>query len=229
MSNTLTQSMSNRHEPKMAIIVYSGTNNSVYLEQRDIMSGKMGAGRPLSKKCLTEIIKAIAEDSEDLTIGYHGAIPKNLLYADTTTGRTKLVWYNPPRKRKMYFVESLGIPNGELVMPGIIYEMNNDHLNVYAFKGRVPKGDLYNGPFFNISGNSVCLGNAKAKKPRNMTYVETMEYWETLFWKSEFSHLSANPIKGNLAVITKKCITEKLPFPLDVLIPDKTKLSDLLK
>lgn len=221
--------MSSRHEPKMAVIVYLGNNNSVYLEQRDITLGKMGAGRPLSKKCLTEIINAIAEDSEDLTIGYHGAIPKNLLYADTTTGRTRLVWYNPPRKRRLYFVKSLGIPNGEIAMPGIIYVMNNDRLSVYSFKGRVPKGDLYNGPFFNVSEHSVCLGNAKTKKPRKMTYVEAMEYWETLFWKSEFSHLGVNPIKGNLAVITKKCITEKLPFPVDVLIPSKTKLLDLLK
>lgn len=229
MSNGLTQSLSERHEPKMAIIVYSGNGNSVYLEQRDINKGKMGAGRPLSKKCLTEIMRTLAEDSKELTIGYHGEIPKNLLFADTTTGRLKLVWYNPPRKRKMYFVNDLGIPNGEVKMPGIVYEMCNERLKVFAFKGRVPKDELYQAPFFNVNNHDVCLGSAKAKKPTNMTYAEAIKYWETLFWNSEFSHLyGANPIEGNLAVITKKCIEDKQPFPIEVLIPSNTKLSSIL-
>lgn len=229
MSNRLTQSLSEKHVPQMAIIVYAGNANSVYLEQRDIKEGKMGAGRPLSKKCLTGIIQTLAEDSEELTTGYHGIIPKNLLFADTTTGRLKLVWYNPPQKRMMFFTKELGIPDGKILVPGIVYVMCNEHLGVYAFKGRVPKEDLYQAPFFNVNNHSVCLGTAKAKKPTNMTYSEAMAYWETLFWKSEFSHLyGANPVDGNLAVITKNCIVERTPFPTDVLLPSQTKLSKLL-
>ena len=79
MSNQLTRALDEVYEPKMAIIVYSSTNSAPYLEQRDIINGKMGAGKPMTKKCVTEIFRAIVEDSEDLSQGYHGVIPKNFL------------------------------------------------------------------------------------------------------------------------------------------------------
>lgn len=230
MSNQLTRALEEIYEPKMAIIVYSSPNSAPYLELRDINDGKMGAGKPLTKKCVTDIFRAIVEDSEDLSEGYHGVIPRNLLYADTTTGRTRLIWYNPPMKRKMYFVGSLGIPEGEVVMPGIVYEANDNLLKVYCFKGRVPKDTLYQAPFFNVNDHEVCLGTAKARRPKSLSYIEAMEYWETMFWNSEFSHLYGNnPIKGNLAVITKKCIENREPFPTRALVKSNYKLKDLLK
>lgn len=230
MSNQLTQALDEMYDPKMAIVVYTSTNSAPYLERRDIIDGKMGAGKPLTKKCVTEIFRAIVEDSEDLSQGYHGVIPKNLLYADTTTGRTRLIWYNPPMKRRMYFVDSLGIPEGEVVMPGIVYEANDNSLKVYCFKGKSPKDPLYQAPFFNVSNHDVCLGTAKTKRPKSLTYIEAMEYWETMFWNSEFSHIyGGNPVKGNLAVITKNCIEKGQPFPMDALLKSKIKLKDILK
>lgn len=230
MSNQLTQKLEDTYEPMMAIIVYASQGSAPYLEQRNITDGKMGAGRPLTKKCVTDIFRTIVEDSEDLSEGYHGIIPRNLLYADTTTGRTRLIWYNPPMKRKMYFVGSLGIPEGEIVMPGVLYEANDNTLKVYCFKGKVPKDTLWQAPFFNVNNHAVCLGTAKAKRPKSLTYIEAMEYWETMFWNSEFSHLyGGNPINGNLALITKSCIQNGDPFPTSVLIKSKTKLKDLLR
>ena len=230
MSNQLTQKLEDTYEPMMAIIVYASQGSAPYLEQRNITDGKMGAGRPLTKKCVTDIFRAIVEDSEDLSEGYHGVIPRNLLYADTTTGRTRLIWYNPPMKRKMYFVGSLGIPEGEIVMPGVLYEANDNTLKVYCFKGKVQKDTLWQAPFFNVNNHAVCLGTAKAKRPKSLTYIEAMEYWETMFWNSEFSHLyGGNPINGNLALITKSCIQNGDPFPTSVLIKSKTKLKDLLR
>ncbi len=230
MSNQITRTLEETYEPKMAIIVYSSENSAPYLEQRDITDGKMGAGKPLTKKCVTDIFRAIVEDSEDISEGYHGVIPRNLLYADTTTGRIRLIWYNPPMKRRMYFAGSLGIPEGEIVVPGMVYEANDNSLRVYSFKGKTPQGPLYQAPFFNVSNHAVCLGTAKAKRPKSLTYIEVIEYWETMFWNSEFSHLYGhNPIKGNLAVITKSCIEKREPFPTNALIKSSYKLKDLLK
>ena len=48
MSNGLTNLLKEEHIPEMAIIVYSSSENKVYLERRDITDGKMGAGKPLS-------------------------------------------------------------------------------------------------------------------------------------------------------------------------------------
>ena len=130
----------------------------------------------------------------------------------------------------MYFVGSLGIPEGEIVMPGVLYEANDNTLKVYCFKGKVPKDTLWQAPFFNVNNHAVCLGTAKAKRPKSLTYIEAMEYWETMFWNSEFSHLyGGNPINGNLALITKSCIQNGDPFPTSVLIKSKTKLKDLLR
>lgn len=227
--NKLTSKISARLTPQMAIIVY-GYEQSVYLEQRNIENGKMGAGRPLSKDCISQIVKAIAEDNEEMELGYRGVIPKNLLYADTTSGRTKLVWYNPPMKRMMYFTKSLGIPDGEVYVPGILYVAEDRKLRVWSFKGKTPKDKLYIAPYFNVNDENICLGNAKVAKPRHLTFSESMEYWEQMFWKSEFSHiLGGNPINGNLAVITKDCIETGKPFPSDVLIPSKHNLKEFLK
>lgn len=230
MSNQLTRTLEEVYEPKMAVIVYSSHDSGLYLEQRNITEGKMSAGIPLTKKCVTDIFRAIVEDSEDLSEGYHGIIPKNLLFADSTTGRTSLIWYNPPMKRRMYFTKALGIPEGDIEVPGIIYEANENKLKVYCFKGKVPKDILYHAPFFNVNSHAVCLGSAKAKRPKSLTYVEAIEYWESMFWNSEFSHIyGGNPIKGNLAVITKTCIEKGEPFPHSTLMKSNIKLKDLLK
>lgn len=231
--NQLTESINRKFKPQMAVVVYSdgNTSNGIYLEQRSIdKNGRMGAGRPLTKKCVTELVKAVAEETKELTIGYHGIIPRNLLCADTTTGRMKLVWYNPPQKRKHYFVKHLGIPDGEIEVPGLVYVVKDKSLYLYAFKGKTPKGKLYQAPFFNVNNGSVCLGNAKVKKPIDLTYEQAIKYWEAMFWQSEFSHLyGSNPVAGNLSTIVKECIKTGEPFPDDVLILSSTKLSDLLK
>lgn len=229
--NTLTTAVTDKMKPKMAVVVYQGRDHSdVYLEHRDIIDGKMGAGKPMRKKTIINIMQALAEDEANLEKGYHGVIPPTLLYADTTTGRVKLVWYNKPKKRKLYFSQSLGIKDGEVTVPGILYVAENSTLKVYAFKGRKPKEALFRAPFFNVSDESVCLGNAKVKTPELRTFQSAIEYWETMFWQSEFSHiLGDNPIDGNLATITKQCIADGEPFPTCVLKKSKHTLQEFLK
>lgn len=228
--NQLTERLSESVSPQMAIIVYSNNGKDIYLEQRDIENGRMCEGRPLTKKCITEIIQALAEDSKDIEIGYHGVIPKTLLYADTTTGSKKLVWYNPPQERMMYFTQNMGIPDGKVKLPGVVFIVDNGKMKCYAFKGKSPKDALYLAPFFNVSSEYVCLGSAKTQKPRNLTFQEEIDYWEKLFWGSEFSHmLGNNPIDGNLATITKNCIKTGEPFPTKVLKKHDKSLKDYLK
>jgi hypothetical protein len=128
-----------------------------------------------------------------------------------------------------YFSESLGIPNGEVLVPGLVYVTDGKSLSMYAFKGKKPKRLLYKAPFFNTSTN-VCLGSGKLPKPKDQTYANWMAYWEELFWKTEFSHLmGGNPVKGNLSIIMKECISGHKPFPLSSLIAIKTTLQSLYK
>lgn len=190
----------------------------------------MGAGVPLTKKCISDIVKTIAEDNKDISYGLHGPIPHNLLYADTSAGRIKLVWYRPPEKRHAYFSASVGIEDGDLIVPGLLYIVENDKMFMYAFKGTKPKSKLYRAPFMNVGEGNVCLGNAKISKPAENTFQNIIQYWEEMFWRSEFSHiLGTNPINGNLSTITKDCIKNGKAIPSSKLIAVKMTLNDILK
>lgn len=234
MSNVIKQ-LSEVYQPFAAIIAYKAdkekySEDVYYLEKRNIRNGKMGAGKPLTQKMLVTLIHSVQTSTAQLDLGMYGAIPNNILYCDTRIDHDRLVWYHGPEERFAYFSKGLNIPNGKMKVPGLLYVVHGNTLSMYAFKGKKPTGTLYRAPFMNTTTN-VCLGNAKVKKPDERTFANVIAYWEKMFWLSEFSHLSGdNPIKGNLAVLTKQLIKTGEEFPVDVLIEiNGTKLKDLLK
>lgn len=219
--NKTTEDLFDKAEPKMAIIVYGTRNSKYYLERRDIdKDGNMCAGVPLTENCLSDIVMSLSSAEKNLI---HGTIPANMLYADCRTGRGVYVWYRKEEKRMMYFNEQLGIDNGEMMVPGLVYKVSGNTLSVFAYKGRLTqKTKLYRAPFFNVSSSSVCLGSAKVSVPKVLTYESVLNYWEQMFWQSEFTHLlGGNSIKGNLSSITKRGIETGCRFPKEELIPIK--------
>ena len=226
--------LSNELIATCALVFYKNSVlKGAYVERREIKNGVMGAGKPLNVETLASLLKTVEKFAKDSTsmVSLHGEIPENLLYASTNIDTYKLVWYRKPEKRMLYFSDKLSIPNGEMEVPGLIYVANGSSLDMYAFKGTKPtsKSVLYNAPFFNVDGY-VCLGNGKMQKPKIQSYNNWMKYWEDMFWKTEFSHiLGENPIKGNLALITKDCIRHHKPFPTSVLVKTDKKLQSLYK
>lgn len=82
----------------------------------------------------------------------------------------------------------------------------------------------------NVSDTGVCLGNSKVEPPKQSTFNKLICYWEKMFWMSEFSHiLDVNPIKGNLATLTKHLIESGSKFPNEVLLPSIHTLKSLLQ
>lgn len=226
--NKLTEQLRTRLTPKMAIIVYSDEDeNNIYLERRDIVKGNMGAGIPLTEEC----IKDIAEMALDTTKKeLHGIIPSNMLYADGRKGYEKYVWFEKPQKRMHFFSKRLAIPNGELYTPSLLYVAIQNTLAIYAFIGDNPDTQLYRAPYFNVSETYVCLGNSKLSEITDMTYTNIMEYWEKMFWLSEFDHvLGTNPIVSNLSLLSKRLIKTGEPFPVTELIPINKTLKDFLR
>lgn len=215
--------------PEMALIFYVAAgdtgNDSYYVETHRIRNGRMGAGAPISKQCISDIASSF---SCELSITPHGRIPGNLLFADNRLGHQKYIWYNPPRKRHMFFAKQLSIPNGEYYVPGVVYAVSNGNLNVCAFKGEKPEDKLFTAPFFNTTDGRVCLGSAKIEYPHNPSFEDIMVYWEKLFWLTEFTHLggSHNPTKNNLVNVTKQ---SKERFDDEELIEMKVTLKNLLK
>lgn len=236
-TNELTRKLRMLLHPRAALIVYaqennshSMNNNSYFIEVRDIdESGRMGEGRPVTVEFMNELVRGY---SESHSITPYGRIPSNLLWCDPRKGSEKYIWYNPPQKRMMFFNDILKIENAKYNLPGIIYEAGESRLNVYAYKDKelTDKTELYAAPFFNVTGANVCLGSAKIEKPKDLTYMNLLEYWEKKFWLTEFSHLGGgeNPTKSNLVLVTKAA--KDKPFKFEELKPlNKLKLKDILR
>lgn len=228
----IIKTITDLYQPYAAIIAYRTDEehgSDYYLEKRDIKNGVMGAGQPLTEDLMASLIKNVATTNPQLDKSMFGAVPDNVLYCDTRMEKDKLVWYHGPEERNVFFIKELNIPNGRMKVPGILYVVDKGSLSIYAFKGKKPKNELYRAPFMNTTEN-VCLGSAKVTKPTERTFANVMAYWEKMFWLSEFSHLSGqNPIKGNLALLTKRLIETGEPFPTDVLKPVSKKLKEILK
>lgn len=229
--STITKKLKEKFQPFVALIAYrSNVDGSFYMESRDIKNGEMQNSKPLTIDCVSKLLKSIAKfkcevDDENI----YGRIPSNVLWYDSRFGKFTLIWYREPEIRRHYFSKGLGLPDGEIKIPGLLYIVRDKSLSMYAFKGTKPKNKLYHAPFMNVNNGSVCLGTAKVKKSPEQTFESVMKHWEDKFWLSEFSHIyGANPVKGNLSSIIKQCIATGEPFPIDNLIPANTNLKSIL-
>lgn len=231
----ITELLKQVYEPFCAIVAYKTApecgEKMYYLELHSICKdGSLGAGKPLKQSTMVRLFNAVSSTNRQLDSSMYGVMPDNVLYCDTRIGSERIVWYRKPEERSMFFLESLGIPNGRMFVPGLVYSASRNKLRVLAFKGNKPKIHLYYAPFMNTTPEYVCLGNSKVKFPSERTFSNVIEYWETMFWQSEFSHiLGDNPCLGNLATITKECMVEHKPFPQEMLKPTSIKLQDLFR
>lgn len=233
--NRITKDLTACVKPELAVIVYrykgDDGDSCYYLERRDIdNSGKMGAGIPLTEECVSGIARSFSSNDRSVV---HGEIPTNMLYADCRHGMERYVWYRKPEKRNIFFTEGLEIPSGLISIPGLVYKVENKELYVFSYitKRLTSKTQLYRAPFFNVyTDGKICLGNAKVKRSQECTYSGIMEYWEAMFWKSEFSHLlGTNPVRSNLSSLYKKLINTDEAFPVEELLKEKMKVGGLIK
>ena len=233
--STLKDLMRANIKPTDVLVFYKPDVNlggdGYYVEHRKVRNGKMEAAHPLTIDDFSKLVESTTKYARKETgrTALHGVIPPCLIYASSDLSDKRLIWYRPPQKHAMFFAKKMGIPDGEMWVPGLVFCASGGSLSLYAFKGHRPKNVLYRAPFFNVSDH-VCLGNAKMRKPKSDTYEAWIEYWENMFWKSEFSHIYGdNPVNGNLSVITKKCISEGCPFPTEVLKRSCLRLANLIK
>lgn len=124
--------------PKAALIAYECetadfSHPQNYLELRPINErGRMGAGIPVTYEFMNSLTESYTEGMNGTP---HGRIPPNMLLCDPRKGHEKYIWYNPPQKRKMYFQSCLHITDGTFNVPGIIYVVEQESMDVHAFKG----------------------------------------------------------------------------------------------
>lgn len=194
--NTRTEILTSTYKPELAIMVYkSKIKENFYLESHSVNEdGSINAGKPLLQETLQEIVDVFFDERQNMA-NIKGMLPENLLSFNLLPGGNyKMVWYRPAEIRVMHTAVQLKLPVNKTWVPAMIYLADKKNLNIFALKSNTrPKETtkLFKAPFFNVNNiGTVCLGNAQVKKPKDKTYTSLMQYWEDLFWLSEFSHVN---------------------------------------
>lgn len=235
--NTRTEEFLKSFKPMIAIMVYQANGNEYYLESHSINDkGQILEGKPLLQETIQEVVDVFYRDNESkIKIG--GIVPQNLLSCKIENGGNySMIWYRPAEIRLMHFKEELGLPIAKAWVPPMIYVVERKSLYVYALLDDdrpTDKTKLYRAPFPNVAETgSVCLGSARVKKHEN-NYEAIIQYWEDLFWLSEFTHFNGSDkiLKKPIEKFWKTLLnskTKKKWSDYDVLLESKTQLKKFI-
>ncbi|AQX84306.1 PRTRC system protein B [Flavobacterium branchiarum] len=235
--NDITKDFGTLYYPKSALVFYEtkGTDTAMYVEHFDMDSnGTPTNAHPLTVKEANVLAKALQTDEEKNTafLKPNGILPTNILHISPSEKGTVL-WYTKAQQRQLYFVDSLGIPNGKAQVPPMLWLASKSSLTVFALASdRRPteKTPLHYVPFFNIyeKGN-VCMGTVSIDIKNSASVEEFTRAWEHYFFNSYFSHsLCENLTKKNIVNLWKDLISTDKPFPKEVLKKNNKTLKNLL-
>lgn len=161
---------------------------------------------------------------------FEGAIPNNIHYVSQQGDLPTIVFSLNQPVRKLLFSESLGIKDGEVQLPNLLFVFRAHQLQLFAYKAKKlsPNTKLYAGPFHNTD-SSVCMGSARVKWKKR-TWNSVMDAIDTAFFRSLFTHYNNVPLKKGykLEHIFNECIANRTPFPTDALKPVKTTLQNII-
>ncbi len=237
-TNDITQNFGTLYYPKSALVFYetSGTESDMYVEHFDMdKNGNPVNAHPLTIKEASMLAKSLKTD-EELNKAFlkpKGILPTNILHINPSA-KGSVLWYTKSQQRKLYFVDSLGIPNGTAHVPPMVWSADKNSLMVFALPNdRRPteKTVLYYAPFFNIyeKGN-VCMGTVSIDIKKSASVEEFISAWEHYFFNSYFSHtLCENLTKKNIVNLWKDLVNSNKPFPKEVLKPKNKTIKNLLQ
>lgn len=225
--------------PKSLVVIYADKQEyNFYLESRGILPTDngftFGSPVPLDEKTLKQLVKHYSVKSNK-TIVNPEIIPEYLLYGQSDSDSTTVVWYRPAQKKVLNFSKSLKLKTTEVHIPATLFCIRNEALYAFALKdNKRPDYNtvLCNAPFFNIYGNgAVCLGTANIGKPGN-TFVDEIERYENGFYMAEQNGgTTEGRTKTPLAKLWGNQIKSKKPFDVKELIkhPKYKNLGDFLE
>lgn len=236
--NDIAQNFGTLYYPKSALVFYetSGTETDTYVEHFDMDSnGNPINAHPLTVKEASVLAKALQTDEQKSKafLKPNGILPTNILHINPGEKATVL-WYTKAQQRKLYFVNSLGIPNGTAKVPPLVWFANKNNLAVFSLatdRRPTERTPLHYAPFFNVyEDGRVCMGTVNIEIKNSASVEEFIQAWESYFFNSYFSHLlgSHSPIKGNCVNVWKDLIATDKPFPKEVLKENNRTLKNLL-
>lgn len=236
--NDITGNFGTLYLPKSALVFYEakGTEKTMYVEHFDMdKNGNPGNAHPLSVKEAEVLAKSLQTDEEKSKafLKPKGILPTNILHINPSNDKGKVLWYTKSQQKQLYFVDSLGIPNGKAQVPAMLWLASKTSLTVFALANdRRPteKTPLHYVPFFNIyeKGN-VCMGTVSIDIKNSASVEEFIQAWEHYFFNSYFSHsLCENLTKTNIVNLWKDLINTDKPFPKETLKKTNKTLKNLL-
>jgi PRTRC genetic system protein B len=241
MSNTndITASFGTLYHPKSALVFYEtkGTNSDVYVEHFDMdKQGNPINAHPLTEREAKVLAKALytEKDKDKAFLKSNGILPTNILHINPNTDKGAVLWYTKAKRRELFFVSGLDIPNAMVNVPPMVWYANKNSLWVFALASeRRPTENtpMYCAPFLNIyEDGRVCMGSVNINIKNSASVEEFVGGWEDYFFNSYFSHLLGNnsPIKGNCVNLWKELIQTGKPFPKEVLKKNNKTLKNLL-
>lgn len=234
----ITSAFGTLYNPVKAFVVYQkhSAEKSIYVEAYDMdKNGCPINAHPLSLKESTQIASAL-DTSDELTRKFlkpSGLLPKNVLHLNPEHNGSA-IWYTPSQKVSLFFVESLGITNGEAFVPPLLWKASKNTLYIYAIDTEMQINEqtpLYHAPFFNLYDDGrVCMGTVSVTIKSDCHLEEFISLWEQYFFNSYFSHLIGNtsPVKGNIIQLWQKLVGSGKSFPIKSLLKNGLTLKKLL-
>lgn len=237
-NHNIATDLGTMYEPKSALVIYQTkeTTPETYVEHFDMDKNGMPINaHPLSVREAENLAKMLKtrEQTEKAYLQSQGLLPNNILQIKLG-GNGTVIWFSKAQKRQLFFIESLGIPNGIANVPTLLWKATKTKLSIFALKGtRRPTlhSKLCYAPFFNIyQGGDICMGTVDVQTSKATSLEEFIQLWEEHFFNSYFSHLldDYNPINGNIVNLWQELVNTDKPFPTNELKKNNRTLKDLL-
>lgn len=234
----ITATFGTLYNPVKAFVVYQKNNSdkSIYVEAYDMdKNGYLINAHPLSLKESTHLANAL-DTSDELKRNFLkplGLLPKNVLYINPDHDGYA-IWYTPPQRVDLFFVDALAIPNGKASVPPLLWKASKNNLWIYAIdtdKEVNEQTALSHAPFFNLyEDGRVCMGTVSVSIKLDCLLNEFIEQWEQYFFNSYFSHLihGQSPVKRNIIHLWQSLVNSRKQFPIKALIKNGLTLKKIL-
>lgn len=193
MMNVAVDNSGGSYALAAAVLIYTDSQRSHAFATKhyvDLDAGtpRIKPGSPLSVQDYSALIKALAPREQP---GMRWNDQRLL-----ASGFGRMMWWEPPRKRAMFFETSAHnaatfTAMGTCPTPGLVFIANFEPraLYVFAVKGNAApemNTPLYQAPFFNVwSRGQVCVGNADYP---GEDQVNDLDAWMRMFFGSRFTH-----------------------------------------
>jgi len=222
-----------KYVPQEVLVFYSsddGRNQNylsserVYIEHHAVRSGKLEAGKPITRKFIHDLALLSQEQNNLATATIENLMPECVLFHDTRPGRNVVAWHQKPQVIILRLQGNKADRTYKVPMPDMLFCANGPSLHVYAMKtlGKRPTiaTPLFRAPVWNTyDEGGVCMGNVE--HPEEVEDIQDfIDEYTRAFWAGIFTHASGKPTKTPIPKLYLK-LKGKKSFPLTELIPSK--------